>query len=211
MKETQEIYQKAIKFAAEKHGNQTIPGSNANYLLHLSNVAMEVLMAFHQKPDFDLGFAIQIALLHDTIEDTEATFDEIKSAFDQKTAQAVVALTKNKELEPKEIRMIDCLKRINKQPKEAAIVKLADRITNLQTPPKHWNNEKILKYYQEAKLISKSLKGKNEYLNMRLDAKIVLYKKNIVLHKSLFFFDSILILFLYLRKIAPFFSSVTKL
>ena len=38
----QSIYQKAMKFAGEKHASQKVPGSNANYLLHLSNVAMEI-------------------------------------------------------------------------------------------------------------------------------------------------------------------------
>ena len=48
----QELYQKAMKFAGEMHHEQKVPGTNANYLLHISNVAMEVLMAYAHKPDF---------------------------------------------------------------------------------------------------------------------------------------------------------------
>ena len=58
---TQEIYQKAIKFSGEKHKNQKVPGTEANYLVHISNVAMEILVAYMINPlcilnntDFDI-------------------------------------------------------------------------------------------------------------------------------------------------------------
>jgi hypothetical protein len=73
--------------------------------------------------------------------------------------------------------MIDSLNRINKLEKEVGMVKLADRITNHQEPPKYWGKNKILKYLNEANLINEMLKGKNEYLNKRLQTKIVEYKK----------------------------------
>ncbi len=61
--------------------------------------------------------------------------------------------------------MIDSLNRINSLSKEIGIVKLADRITNLQQPPKTWNKEKIEKYLETAKIISKTLNNKSSYLN----------------------------------------------
>ncbi|WBX77874.1 hypothetical protein PG911_06365 [Tenacibaculum ovolyticum] len=61
---TQELYQKAMKYAGEKHSEQKVPGTNSNYLLHISNVAMEVLMAYHYDNSFDINFAIQTAILH---------------------------------------------------------------------------------------------------------------------------------------------------
>lgn len=173
---TQELYQKAMKYAGDKHSNQNVPGTNSNYLLHVSNVAMEVLMAFNFGKTFDINFAIQTAILHDTIEDTDANFEEIKNYFGEPIARAVEALTKNKNLGTKSEQMIDSLKRINKLQKEVGLVKIADRITNLQSPPKHWSIDKITKYCEEAKLISKTLSGKNEYLNKRLDSKINTYE-----------------------------------
>lgn len=175
---TQELYQKAMKFAGEKHRDQKVPGTNSNYLLHISNVAMEVLMAYNASTNFNLDFAIQVAILHDTIEDTTADFEEIKNEFNEEIAIAVQALTKNESLPSKAERMKDSLHRINKLRKEVGLVKVADRITNLQTPPKHWTEEKIFKYCEEAKLISESLKGKNHYLNHRLDRKIEEYENN---------------------------------
>jgi (p)ppGpp synthase/HD superfamily hydrolase len=57
------------------------------------------------------------------------------------------------------------------------MVKMADRITNLQPPPKHWDQEKILQYKQEARLIHDYLKDANKYLADRLKQKIGSYNK----------------------------------
>ena len=176
---TQELYQKAMRYAGEKHANQKVSGTTSNYLLHISNVAMEVLMAYHFDNRFDIDFAIQTAILHDTIEDTDATFEEIKNIFGEPIATAVQALTKDESLASKRERMRDSLERINKLQKEVGLVKIADRITNLQTPPKHWNREKIINYYEEAKQISKHLNDKNDYLNKRLIKKISAYEMHI--------------------------------
>ena len=171
----QDYYQKAMKFAGEKHANQKVPGTKANYLLHIANVSMEVIIAHKHHPDFDLNTAIQIAILHDTIEDTATTYDEINSHFGKVVANGVQALTKNESLNTKEERMMDSLQRINLLSKEVGLVKLADRITNLQHPPSHWSTEKIKKYSEEAQLIALTLISKNDYLNTRLTAKIESY------------------------------------
>ena len=177
---TQDLYQEALKFAGEKHSDQKVPGTNANYLLHISNVAMEVLMAYTIEKNFDIDFAIQIAILHDTIEDTSVDFEEIKNNFGESIAHAVQALTKDDKLPSKQEKMTDSLHRINKLQKEVGLVKIADRITNLQTPPSHWSNDKIARYCEEAKLISRTLSDKNSYLNKRLVSKIAEYQKGII-------------------------------
>lgn len=174
---TQERYQEAIKFAGEKHKNQTVPGSEANYLLHISTVAMEVILAHKENDDFDLDYAVQLALLHDTLEDTETSFLELQERFGEKIARGVQALTKNEHLTSKEEKMNDSLSRINEVEKEVGLVKLADRITNLQKPPIHWGKDKIQYYLNEASWISQMLKDKNQYLHQRLEAKITAYKK----------------------------------
>ena len=96
MKDTniQTIYQKTIAFAAEHHGQQKMP-NGLPYIVHLSNVAMEVFMAHKQKPDFELKLAVQLALLHDVLEDTSLSFKELEDAFDGVVARGVLALTKN--------------------------------------------------------------------------------------------------------------------
>lgn len=174
----QDIYQKTIKFAAQKHTNhhQTIPGTNLPYVVHLSNVAMEILVASEKSENFDTELAIQIALLHDVLEDTDTSFQELESHFNQSVAESVLALTKKDDLEKHE-KMMDSLKRIKELPKEVWAVKLADRITNLQQPPSHWSEEKIKEYKLEAQTILYELRGGNEYLEKRLENKIEEYNK----------------------------------
>ena len=176
MDQTQDYYQKAMRFAGEKHDQQTVPGSTANYLLHLSNVAMEIIVNYIQSPSFDLVLAIQTAILHDTLEDTSATYAELEEHFGTKVADAVQALTKDPSITGKREKMEDSLRRINALAPEVGMVKLADRITNLQAPPAHWSQDKVGRYLDEALLISSTLTNKHEVLENRLREKIEEYR-----------------------------------
>lgn len=169
----QTAYQRAIRFAARQHQGQLIPGSELPYVVHLSNVAMEILAAEHPA-GFDVVLAVQLALLHDTLEDTAATAGQLAAEFGPAVAAGVRALTKNDAL-PKAGKMADSLARIRQQPPEVWAVKLADRITNLQEPPAHWDGAKIRQYQQEAEAILAALGGGHAYLAERLRGKIEEY------------------------------------
>lgn len=172
----QDIYQKAIRFAGERHleNNQTVKGTKLPYVVHLSNVAMEILLAATHSENFDLEFALPVALLHDTIEDTSVTFKELKEKFGDEIAEAVLALSKDERL-PKEEQIPDSIKRIKKLRREVFAVKLADRITNLQPPPADWGREMIVKYRDDSIFILKEMQEGNSYLAERLRTKIVEY------------------------------------
>ena len=136
---------------------------------------MEIMLADQKTDGFNLKLAIQAALLHDTLEDTDTTEIELEEKYGIAIPVCVKALTKNNEL-PKDKRMADSLNRIKKMPIEISAVKLADRITNLQPPPADWNNERRIAYREEAKLILNELKAGNEYLARRLESKIEEYQ-----------------------------------
>lgn len=172
--ELQSLYQNAIEFAGEKHYSHKMPAVKANYLVHLSNVAMEVLIASFYTKNFDVNFAVQVAILHDTLEDTDTSFMELETEFGSKIAQGVLALTKD-EYVPLQEQMTDSIARIKAFSHEVWAVKLADRITNLQTPPSHWHKDRTLRYKNESDLIYKELKDGNSYLAKRLKEKIKLY------------------------------------
>jgi len=174
--EAQALYQEAIKFATAKHfeKEQKVAGTDLPYVVHLSNVAMEIIIAASNSDNFNLGFAVQVALLHDTIEDTSTDFGELENKFGIEIATAVSALTKNSDI-PKEQQMQDSLTRIKKLQAEVWAIKLADRITNLQPPPPHWDKEKKIKYQKEARIILSELKDGNDFLAKRLEAKIEEY------------------------------------
>lgn len=174
---SQEKYLKALNFAAKVHGEQKTP-NGVPYVTHLSSVVMEVIHACMEgdvkKEDTD--FAIQVAFLHDVLEDTNTSISELIEEFGEEVASGVDALTKDKTLETKKAQMADSINRLLTQNYAVQSVKLADRITNLQTPPASWDGQKIYAYYEESKLILSCLKNANIYLSKRLEEKINNYR-----------------------------------
>jgi len=172
----QDLYLQAYRFAAEAHQGQTITGTDLPYIVHLGLVSMEVAVALTAAPDHDGDLAVQCALLHDTLEDTAVTYAEIQSRFGPKVADGVLALTKDLAL-PKEGQMADSLRRIRQQPPEVWLVKLADRICNLQPPPAHWTQARIAQYRAEALEIHRLLMDASDLLGGRLLAKAEAYQQ----------------------------------
>lgn len=177
-----DLFTKAWNFASLKHSGQTYGGAEEgvqmDYLTHIGNVVMEVTWCLqHTANKYDANLAIQCAVLHDTLEDTNATYDEIVLLFGQVVADGVLALTKYKDLSGKEEQMLDSLQRIIQQPPEIGIVKLADRISNLYQPPYYWTQEKIKSYIVESERILEKLVQSDQLLIERLRQKIRLYKK----------------------------------
>ena len=171
----QDKYLKAWNFASAIHNGQKIPGKDIPYINHLGLVAMEATAAIADQKIQDADILVLCALLHDSIEDTPTTYDEIKKAFGTEIADGVLSLTKNTELPSRTEQMADSINRIKKQPKAVWMVKLCDRITNLQPPPKHWKKEKIAKYQNEARFILEQLGQASPFLTARLKNKIDAY------------------------------------
>lgn len=171
-----DLYQKTIKYAGEAHSGQLVPGSRNSYVVHLSNVCMEVLFALSYAKDLDINLGMQCALLHDTIEDTQVTWEDLNKIFGESVANGVLALTKDKAL-PKAEQMADSISRILEESPEIRLVKMADRITNLQKPPSHWNKDKIKKYHKEAEFIYQKLSGINSSIDTRFLDKLKTYKQ----------------------------------
>lgn len=177
---SQENYIEILNFAAYAHGEQKTP-KGLPYLAHITCVAMEVINACEKSKvnEEKTNLAISCALLHDVIEDTSISYDELYVKFGEEIANGVEALTKDKTLSSKQEQMRDSIERLLTQSYEVQMVKLADRITNLTIPPKHWDNEKIKAYQKEASFILSCLGNSNIYLAQRLKEKIEEYKKYI--------------------------------
>lgn len=173
---SQDKYDRAYRFAAHAHLGQTYPGTDISYIMHLSLVAMEVMSALcldQLQKDADL--AVTCALLHDVLEDTPTTYDEILHSFGPDVAQGVMALTKDPSLPTKQQQISDSLHRIKQQSHEIWMVKLADRVCNLAAPPPYWDNQKRVYYQEEARLILSQLYPASPSLAHRLQQKIDSY------------------------------------
>jgi (p)ppGpp synthase/HD superfamily hydrolase len=176
-----QAYNEAIAFAAEAHLDigQTVPGTRLPYVVHVANVAMEVMAALSVTEGLDGTLAVVCALLHDTLEDTRVTVDQLRARFGDATADGVLALTKHESVGDKDAQMADSLRRILLQPLEIAVVKLADRITNLQPPPRHWDAARMVRYQREAMAIHGALGERNVFLARRLEERIADYGRYI--------------------------------
>lgn len=176
-----DIFAGAWQFATRHHQGQTYGGptedTHIDYINHIGSVAMEVIWGLPAVPDADGNLAIQCALLHDVVEDTEVTIEQVAGEFGERVAAGVLALTKDADLPTKAARIEDSLRRIRQQPPEVWMVKMADRITNLYHPPWYWDSRKIEAYRREAMTIHEALHSANEALANRLQAKIEAYKQ----------------------------------
>ncbi len=176
----QDIWQLATKLHdGQKYGGNE-KDEKVEYINHIGSVAFEIFAAIHQTENMNAELALKCAVLHDSVEDTDISYEAVKELFGIEVAEGVLALTKDETLESKDLQMRDSLLRIKKQPKEVWAVKMADRICNLYAPPFYWKNDKKAKYIEEAVLIYNELKDGNTYLAERLKQKTEAYKKFIV-------------------------------
>jgi (p)ppGpp synthase/HD superfamily hydrolase len=176
-----DVFARAWNFATLHHHGQTYggpeEGMQIDYLNHVGSVAMEVIWALPTAPEADGDLAVQCALLHDTIEDTDATYELVAGQFGERVAAGVRALSKDTSIPDKAQQMEDSLRRIRAQSREVWMVKLADRITNLYHPPYYWKADKIAQYLAEATQIHEALREGNAALADRLAEKIRLYRR----------------------------------
>lgn len=140
----------AFVFAQKKHKGQVRRFDSSPYVFHPLRVANSVL---HHGGEQDQIIA---ALLHDTLEDTQTSYLEIKILFGKKVADLVSELTSNKEEIKAQGKIKYLTKRFNKMSSSALLVKLCDRLDNVSDfnmAPEDF----IKKYDYETKQIIKHL------------------------------------------------------
>jgi len=129
---------KAIQFAAKKHHGQmrisSTPDEPSPVIIHLFSVA---LLAAEDGAPEDV---VTAALLHDTIEDTKTTREEIAAAFNERVAELVEAVSEDKGLEWKE-RKLNYLRGMEEVDEEALIIAIADKIDNVESRVEEYEKE----------------------------------------------------------------------
>ncbi len=147
----------AMFFAVKAHENQKMKyPSDMPYAAHIFGVCQTAINYVEKDVNLNWDLLVQVALLHDSIEDTEVTFSDIKINFGEAVAKGVWALSKDEKIE-KNKQMEACIKKIKNSPKEIAMVKLADRIFNIRGRVPTWSKERQEFYKQEAKYICDNL------------------------------------------------------
>ena len=160
---------KALRFAAEKHNDQRRKDAKASpYINHPIQVA-EILWRVGDVRDTTLLVA---SLLHDTIEDTETTPEEIEANFGADVLALVLEVTDDKSL-PKQVRKELQVEHAPNKTRNAKLLKLADKISNVQdiitSPPQEWSPERRREYLLWTERVVSGLRGVNEKLEMQYD------------------------------------------
>lgn len=147
----------ALHFAAQKHQDQRRKNKEAPpYVNHLIEVA-EILTTVGQVTDVEV---LAAAILHDTIEDTATTGEEIGEHFGQNVKAIVLEVTDDKK-QTKEKRKRLQVENAPKKSHQAKLVKIADKISNISQladkPPKGWNLKRRKEYIAWAQEVVKAM------------------------------------------------------
>ena len=120
----------AVEFAIRYHGDQCRP-TGAPYLEHLLE-ALEVLVRGAGVTDPDV---LRAAVLHDVVEDTPCTVDDVRRVFGDRVAEIVRWVTKPEPADGADRKAAkeSYLAALKHAPDDAVLVKLADRASNVQT------------------------------------------------------------------------------
>ncbi|RAU47864.1 MULTISPECIES: HD domain-containing protein [unclassified Pseudomonas] len=169
----QHLYNKAWLFASQAHLGQTMKASQLPYSTHVAMVANELIFADREESVGALEIALPAALMHDVIEDTSVTQATIADLFGERVASVVASLSKNLIVPFSEEQYFQA---IAAHSKEAAAIKLCDRITNLQSAPATWTQTKRASYLVESSQILAALGHTHEYLAKRLNTAMLRYE-----------------------------------
>jgi len=163
----------AISFAAKKHATQKRKGADEQpYINHILEVA-NLLANVGKIEDYDVLIA---AVLHDTIEDTATTAEEITNLFGEAVSQYVLEVTDDKSL-PKAQRKQLQIEHAPHLSNGAKYIKLADKISNIRDvsehPPAGWSIERRLEYIVWGEKVINGLRGVNVNLERHFDELIL--------------------------------------
>jgi GTP diphosphokinase / guanosine-3',5'-bis(diphosphate) 3'-diphosphatase len=160
---------KAVDFAALKHRDQRRKDAEASPYINHPIALTRVLRVEAGVSDIDVLVA---ALLHDTIEDTETTREELEREFGAHIAGIVAEVTDDKNLLKADRKRLQVEHAATISP-EAKLVKLADKICNLRdmltAPPANWPLERRVEYFDWAKEVVDQLRGAHPGLEALFD------------------------------------------
>jgi len=116
----------AIEFAADAHRGHFRKGTKIPYIVHPLNVAKILI---------DARCADEVAvaaILHDTVEDTPASLDDIRQRFGEIVARIVEGASEPDKSKPWEQRKTHTIRFLKTAPEDVLLVSCADKIENLE-------------------------------------------------------------------------------
>lgn len=160
---------RALDFAAKKHENQRRKdAAGTPYINHPIAVARTLL----DVGGIDDPAMLAAALLHDTVEDTNTTFEELRLEFGADVESLVREMTDDKSL-PKQVRKELQVEHADGLSTAAKQLKLCDKICNVldvtHNPATGWSTERRLEYLDWTERVIAGCRGVNAALERRYD------------------------------------------
>lgn len=163
------LFVKALAFAAHKHRDQRRKDREASPYINHPIALAQVLV--NEASVFD-PIALCAAILHDTLEDTETTPDELLREFGEEITAVVEEVTDDKALSRSERKRLQ-IEHAPHISHPARLIKLADKISNLRdvahSPPRDWPLERQQEYFDWAKRVVDALRGTHPVLEQLFD------------------------------------------
>jgi len=176
MKSELALLLKALAFAAHKHRDQRRKDPAASPYINHPIALADVLVNEGGVTDVEVLCA---ALLHDTVEDTDTTEQELAAAFGPRVARIVAEVTDDQALSKAERKRLQVEHAGSLSP-EAKLVKLADKICNLrdvaERAPASWDLARRREYFDWAKRVVDGLRGSHARLEAAFDAAYAMRK-----------------------------------
>ena len=158
---------KAANFSAQKHIKQRRKDEfSSPYINH----PLAVALAIAEIGGVNDPEVLAAALLHDTIEDTKTTSEELEAEFGKKVCEYVLEVSDDKAL-PKEERKVKQIEHARHLSKGATLIKLGDKISNvtdvMNDPPDDWNLKRRKDYLDWAEKVIENCPKVNDELENR--------------------------------------------
>jgi guanosine-3',5'-bis(diphosphate) 3'-pyrophosphohydrolase len=159
------LVSEAAELAARRHNGMARKGrGNEPYINHLAEVA-NLLSAATEGADAEL---VAAGWLHDSIEDTETTREELAQKFSERVASLVVECTDDMSLPKVERRRLQVVNAPHKSP-SAKLIKIADKISNIGArilpDPNAEERDDLVDYTNWAEQVVAGCRGGNAWLD----------------------------------------------
>ncbi|QYO66454.1 HD domain-containing protein [Leptolyngbya sp. 7M] len=174
-----ELILRVANFAAQRHRDQRRKGSDAqpyiNHLLDVANMLCEI-------GGIDDPEVLAAAILHDTIEDTETTKEELLQRFGKPITSLVLEVTDDMSL-PRAQRKQAQIEHAPHLSPGAKVIKLADKISNIRDLTDHspvdWSRDRHLEYLDWAESVVAGLRGVNPSLEKYFEESVARARKKL--------------------------------
>ena len=168
----------AVTFAAKKHEGQTRDDvAKTPYIIH----PLTVCRILWEEGKIRSHNVLIAALLHDTLEDTNTTAEEVENRFGKRVKETVEELTDDPKLPPEEQKKKQ-VEHAHSLSWNAQTVKLADRLANirdLRAAPPQWTKDSVIRYLDWGVQLLDALQGTNEPLERALQKELLIHQSQL--------------------------------